>query len=155
MSEHKAYIEWQANPNEDFINGKYNRDHKVTFENGVQITASAAAAWNGESTQQIDPEQLFVAALSNCHMLTFLAVAAKRKFIVNHYSDAAIGILEKNAEGKYAVTTCTLNPKATFIGEKQPTTEDIDKLHEKAHQHCFISNSAKTDVIIKPDYSTT
>jgi organic hydroperoxide reductase OsmC/OhrA len=94
----------------------------------------------------VDPEAALVAALSSCHMLTFLALAANKGFVVERYEDAAVGHLEKNAAGKLAMTRVELHPSITYGGAKQPTAEDLDWLHEKAHKECFIANSVTTEV---------
>ncbi|EIJ41400.1 putative redox protein, regulator of disulfide bond formation [Beggiatoa alba B18LD] len=146
MSEHQATIEWR-NVAASFSADNFSRDHTVTFPSGIQINASSAPEFNG-NTAYTNPEELLVAALSNCHMLTFLAVAAKRGYQLAHYLDQAVGVLEKNTEGKMAVTRVTLNPKVTFLGDNQPTAEQLEKLHESAHRNCFIGNSVKTEVII-------
>ncbi|MND05584.1 OsmC-like protein [compost metagenome] len=71
--------------------------------------------------------------------------------MVDSYEDEAVGHLEKNANGKFAVTRVDLHPKIAFSGVKQPTAEDLDALHEKAHKECFIANSVLTDVkVVKP-----
>lgn len=83
-------------------------------------------------------------------MLTFLALAANRGFVVDGYEDPAVGHLEKNASGKLAVTRIELRPRVSFSGEKQPTRADIDRLHEKAHKECFIANSLLAEVGVTP-----
>lgn len=100
----------------------------------------------------LDPEEAFVASLSSCHMLWFLALAAKRKFCVDRYADSAEGVMGKNAEGRLAMTVVTLRPDAAFSGERLPTREDIDQLHHPAQDACFIANSVKTDVRCEPVY---
>lgn len=87
-------------------------------------------------------------------MLWFLSIAAKRKFVVARYMDAAIGVMEKNAEGKVAMTVVTLRPEAAFSGERLPTREELDRLHHEAHEACFIASSVKTEVRCEPVYGT-
>ena len=94
MSEHKVTLEWKRE-SADFSYESYNRDHVLIFEGGVRVPASAAPAYRGNPAH-VNPEDALVAALSSCHMLTFLAVAAKKKFVVDGYSDHAVGFLEKN-----------------------------------------------------------
>jgi organic hydroperoxide reductase OsmC/OhrA len=94
----------------------------------------------------VDPEAALVSALSSCHMLTFLALAAMKGFVVETYEDEAVGHLEKNAAGKMAITRVDLHPKIAFGGAKQPTEADLDALHDKAHKECFIANSVTTEV---------
>lgn len=86
------------------------------------------------------------AALSSCHMLTFLALASNKGFVVDRYDDTAVGHLEKNADGTLAVTRVELHPKIVYSGAKQPTQADLDWLHDKAHRGCFIANSVTTEV---------
>ena len=143
MSEHKATIKWSRG-GKDFTYKTYSRDH-VWSLNGNDVPASATTAYLG-NPNRVDPEAALVAALSSCHMLTFLAVAANKGFVVDSYEDAAVGHLEKNAQGKLAVTRVELHPKIAFGGAKQPAAADLDALHEKAHKECFIANSVSTDV---------
>ena len=96
MSEHKATIKWARN-GADFGYKTYPRDHVWRFDNGVEVPASAAPAYLG-NPQRVDPEAAFVAALSSCHMLTFLALASNKGFVVDSYEDAAVGHLEKKRQ---------------------------------------------------------
>ena len=91
---------------------------------------------------------MLVGSLSSCHMLTFLALAAGRKLVVDSYEDDAIGVLEKNADGKQAITHVTLRPRIIFSGQ-QPDAAMLDELHHKAHEQCFIASSVKTEVTIE------
>jgi organic hydroperoxide reductase OsmC/OhrA len=100
----------------------------------------------------VDPEEAFVASISSCHMLWFLGLAAKAKFRVDSYADRPEGVMEKNAEGKVAVTRVTLRPKVVFSGERIPSREELDQLHHKAHENCFIANSVKTEISCEPVY---
>ena len=144
MSEHKATIEWARN-GADFGYKTYPRDHVWRFDNGVEVPASAAPAYLG-NPQRVDPEAAFVAALSSCHMLTFLALASNKGFVVDSYQDQAVGHLEKNSAGKLAITRVELRPQIVYGGAKQPAQADLDWLHDKAHRECFIANSVTTEV---------
>jgi organic hydroperoxide reductase OsmC/OhrA len=147
MSEHKATIVWTRN-GLDFGYKSYSRDHVWRFDNGMEVPASAAPAYLG-NPQRVDPEAAFVAALSSCHMLTFLALASNRGFVVDQYEDTAVGHLEKNAAGKLAVTRVDLHPTIAFGGDKKPNTADLDWLHDKAHRECFIANSVTTEIHVR------
>ena len=92
----------------------------------------------------VDPEEAFVASLSSCHMLFFLSIAAKRRFEVSEYIDDAVGVMELDAEGKMSMTRVTLRPRISYAGDKQPSREQIEKIHHQAHEQCFIANSVKT-----------
>ena len=144
MSEHKANIKWTRG-SIDFAYKTYSRDHSWRFDNGVEVPASAAPAYLGNA-QRVDPEAAFVAALSSCHMLTFLALASNKGFVVDSYEDNAVGHLEKNPAGKLAITRVELHPKIIYGGAKQPAPADLEWLHDKAHRECFIANSVTTEV---------
>lgn len=147
MSEHRTSLRWTRTA-ADFDYKTYNRDHTVAFKNGQSLTMSAAVAYRG-NPNHVDPEETLVAALSSCHMLTFLALAANRKLIVDEYTDDAVGYLEKNANGKLAITRIVLRPRITFAGDAQPDAQTLDQLHHKAHQECFIANSVLTEITVE------
>src|SRR6267142_287763 len=142
MSEHKMTLTWNRG-DAPFEYQKYSRNHSWKFDGGHEMTASAAPAYLG------DPEDAFVASLSACHMLTFLAIACKQKFVLDEYVDEAVGHMEKNAEGRLAITKVTLKPKLKWGGDKQPSAEELDKIHHAAHENCFIANSVKTEVTVE------
>src|SRR5581483_4297887 len=147
MTEHQVAIDWERETDR-FTYDAYNRDHLWTFAGGVKVSASAAPDYMGNASY-VNPEEALVAALSSCHMLTFLAVAARKQFVIDAYHDDATGILEKNADGKLAITRVTLRPKIAFSGEKRPTPEELKVLHDQAHRGCFIANSVKTEVKVE------
>ena len=151
MSEHSATIEWRrATP--DFSFRTYNRTHVWKFESGIEVPGRASPANVPSTLAQaagVDPEEGFVAAISSCHMLWFLHVACTHKFIVDRYSDRAVGVLEKDGTGRMSVTRVTLRPEVAFSGAS-PTSGQLAELHEQAHQECFIANSVKTEIVIEP-----
>lgn len=148
MSEHRTALTWQRS-GAAFERGNYVREHRLRFERGQQLTNSAAPGYGGLG-DATDPEELLLAALSSCHMLTFLALASNRGYMLESYSDDAVAILDKNAEGKPAVTRAVLNPRTRFSGEKIPTLEELQTLHQRAHANCFIAHSVKTEVEVNP-----
>jgi organic hydroperoxide reductase OsmC/OhrA len=96
----------------------------------------------------VDPEEAFVASLSACHMLTFLALCTKERLVVESYEDDAVGLLEKNADGNMAITSLTLRPNIVFsVGD--PSQETLDKLHHDAHGMCFIASSVKSEITVE------
>jgi len=149
MAEHKITLEWKRE-SESFTYESYNRDHEWVFEGGARVSASAAPAYRGNPAL-VNPEEALVAALSSCHMLTFLAVAAKKKFVVDRYNDRAVGVLEKNRKGQLAITRVVLHPKVAFGGTTQPTPEQLADLHQQAHHGCFIANSVTTEVTVEAE----
>ena len=148
MSEHKASLSWRRD-RDDFKYPTYTRDHTWSFEGGEVVAASAAPEFLGNA-DRVDPEEAFVAAISACHMLTFLAIAAKRRFVVDIYVDEAVGFMEKNDTGQLAITRVELRPEITFSGDSQPTPEQIDSMHHISHEQCFIANSVNTDIVVLP-----
>ena len=146
MSEHVAAIVWKRET-ESFAYDHYNRGHEWSFDAGVTVPGSAAPAYKGDA-DRVDPEEAFVASLSSCHMLTFLAIAAKKKLVVDAYADRAVGHMDKNAEGKIAVTSVDLHPHVTFAPGVEVDAATLKKMHHDAHEHCFIANSVKTLIIV-------
>lgn len=144
MSEHKAEIRWYRR-SESFAYQDYDRKHAWRFESGIEVAASAAPEFRG-NRECVNPEEAFVASISSCHMLTFLAIASKKRLLVDRYVDHASGELEKNAQGKLAITRVTLRPAISFGAGTQPTDEELSGLHEQAHNECFIANSVATRI---------
>jgi organic hydroperoxide reductase OsmC/OhrA len=148
MFEHHATIDWKRET-PDFAYETYNRDHDWRFDAGVTVRGSAAPAYKG-SESCVDPEEAFVASLSSCHMPTFLAIAARKRYVVDAYRDHAVGILAKDAAGNLAITKVTLRPRVRFSGGMQPNPEELRQLHDRAHHVSFITNSVKTEVVVEP-----
>jgi organic hydroperoxide reductase OsmC/OhrA len=146
-----AQVEWALKDGEDFARGRYSRGHAIRFDGGVEIAGSSSphvvpAPWSVEAA--VDPEEALVAALSSCHMLSFLHVAREAGFVVSRYADDAEGVLEKNAEGRWAVTRVTLRPTIAYLGAI-PDPAAGQALHHAAHETCFIANSVKTEVVVE------
>lgn len=139
MAEHTAEIHWTAKPHAEQPD-TFSRDHTVRLENGHELLNSSAPAYFGNPAAA-NPETLLLAALASCHMLTFLAIVSKRGYAVAEYADRAVGVLGKNADGRMAITHCTLNPKVQFSGDQIPDTEELRKFHDSAHRNCFIANT--------------
>ncbi|TWD81468.1 organic hydroperoxide reductase OsmC/OhrA [Kribbella amoyensis] len=143
MSEHVVDVSWSRGEHE-FTYQTYSRDHDWRFDGGVTVPASANPKYLG-TPAPVDPEEAFVAALSSCHMLTFLSIAAKKRIVVDTYDDHAVGVMTPNERGKLAITKVTLHPKITFAGP-EPDREVLAKIHHLAHEECFIANSVTTEI---------
>lgn len=148
-------IKWKKNEDEIFTDKKYSRAHKWSFDCGIEVQASSSPhvvpiPYSNENA--IDPEEAFVAAISSCHMLSFLPLAADKNYIVESYEDNAEGVLATNSNKILSMTKVTLKPKIIFSGVNIPTKKQVDALHYLSHEQCFISNSIKTSVNIVPDY---
>lgn len=146
MSTYNIRLSWKRST-EDFAYDKFNRHHSLTFSGDQELRNSSAPEYLG-NTDTANPEELLASALASCHMLTFLAVASKMGYTIDSYSDEAVAHLNKNEEGRLAVTEITLKPVILFSGEKIPDGDQLHSLHEKAHRNCFIANSIKTKVTI-------
>lgn len=145
MSEHKIALHWKKG-DAPFTYDAYPRNHQIIFKNSEAVTFSAAPVYRGDASKG-DPEDMLVAALSSCHMLSFLAIAAKKKITVLSYDDEAVGFMEKEG-GKLWITRTVLRPKVTF--EAAPDAAMIGEMHHLAHEQCFIANSVKTEVTVEP-----
>lgn len=150
MSEHYAVVRWNRSEGEKYTDNKYSRGHIWEFDGGVSVPASSSPhvvplPYSVEAN--VDPEEAFVAALSSCHMLFFLSIAAKKKYVIERYTDDASGLMEEDASGKMSMTQVTLRPDVIFSGEHLPSKEEIEKMHHQSHEQCFIANSVKTKVV--------
>lgn len=150
MSQHKATITWTRGQDE-FRTGRYSRAHTWTFDGGLSVPASASPSvvrppWSDPAN--IDPEEAFVAALSSCHMLTFLHRARLAGFEVESYVDDAVGTMTPNDRGVPWVSQVVLSPVIVYGGDKRPSAEEEAKLHHEAHEQCFISQSVRTEVVV-------
>lgn len=151
MSRHRASIAWALAAGEDFAKGRYSRGHRVVFEHGHEAPGTASAHVVGAkwaAAGAVDPEEMLVASISSCHMLSFLHVARLAGFLVASYADDAEGVLEPNAEGRLAITRVTLRPVIAYDGPA-PDAAEADYLHHRAHEECFIANSVKTEVVVE------
>ena len=148
-----ATVLWRKKPDESFTDNKYSRKHTWLFDGGLELTASSSphvVPVPMSDEHALDPEESFVASLSACHMLFFLSLAAADNYIVESYEDNAEGIMDKNDKGKMAMTVVSLKPKISFSGVNIPSDEQINTLHELAHEKCYIANSVKTTINIIP-----
>jgi organic hydroperoxide reductase OsmC/OhrA len=153
MAEHVVTARWTLRAGDDFRGGKYSRRHTWAFDSGQVLDASPSPSvvpvpWSDPSC--IDPEEAFVAAISSCHLLTFLYLAHRDGWVVTSYEDRAVGVLEKNERRGPWVSRVTLRPRLEFAGPT-PDREVIEKLHHRAHEECFIANSVKTEIAVELD----
>jgi organic hydroperoxide reductase OsmC/OhrA len=143
MSEHRITLKWFRG-DVPFTYEAYPRNHSIVFKDNPPVVFSAAAAYRGDPAKG-DPEDMLVAALSSCHMLSFLAICAKKRITVEAYDDEAMGFLEKEG-GKLWMTRVILRPK--ILASADATL--LSEIHHQAHLECFIANSVKTEVTIEP-----
>jgi organic hydroperoxide reductase OsmC/OhrA len=151
MSEHIATVRWRRGEY-DFADGRYSRGHAWHFDGGAVVHASASPNNVPEGTADVagvDPEEAFVASLSSCHMLWFLALAARDGLIVDSYEDAAVGTLSPNDRGGAWLSKVTLRPRIAFKGGA-PGKKLLAELHHEAHEKCFIAASIRSEIAIEP-----
>jgi organic hydroperoxide reductase OsmC/OhrA len=149
--QYRATVSWTKGEG-DFTDQRYSRGHTWSFDGGITVPASSSplsVKLPYSVAEAVDPEEALVAALSSCHMLTFLYVAAKQGFVVEKYTDEAVGEMTRNEKGKFWVSKVTLAPAIVFAADKKPTPEQLNHLHHLAHEECYIANSVKSDVVVR------
>ncbi|MDH1102377.1 OsmC family protein [Pseudomonas mosselii] len=152
MAQYTAQVTWTRD-GQDFLGNRYSRRHVWRFDGGVEVPGSSSphvVPLPMSDASAVDPEEAFVAALSSCHMLWFLSLAAKQRFCVERYVDDALGVMGIDGAGRMAMTVVTLRPVVEFSGERRPGGEELERLHHMAHEACFIANSVKTEVRCEP-----
>ena len=158
MGTYEAKIVWQRGSDEPFTDGPYSRAHDWLFDGGARVRASASPHSVRpplSDSSAVDPEEAFVAALSSCHMLFFLWLAAQRGFAVASYEDSAVGTMSKGKDGREWVSQVTLRPNVVFDGPQRPSPAEVETLHHDSHERCYIANSVKTDVRVEGRASGT
>ncbi len=155
MGSYTARVRWEISDGENFPTNRYSRAHTWSFDGGLSVPGSAAPGYLPAELideSAVDPEEALLASAASCHMLYFLAYAAKAGFSVMSYEDNPEGKVEKNAAGDPWVSAITMHPDAVFTGDKRPTGDEIDELHHRAHKSCIIANSLKSALTIQPVY---
>ncbi len=149
MARHTAEVSWTLEPGADFAAGRYSRGHTVGFDGGITVPASASPHVVGRwaDAAAVDPEEMLVAALSSCHMLSFLHAARLAGFVVAAYRDRAEGTMAEIAPGRHAVTRVVLHPAVAWTGTA-PEQDALGRLHHEAHDACYIANSVRTVVVV-------
>ena len=140
-------LEWTGNRGNGTSDYRaYGRDHVLRAEGKHEIRGSSDRVFHGDADRW-NPEELLIAALSQCHLLSYLHVAASTGIVVTDYRDAATGIMEQSADGGGHFTGVTLRPVVT-ISAGDP--ELAQSLHHEASLTCFIANSMNFPVGHQP-----
>ena len=150
--EYSATVEWRRQAAEKFSDNRYSRAHRWCFDGGAVVAASSSplvVPLPYSAPANVDPEEGFIAALSSCHMLFFLSYAARRGLVVESYEDQALGVMGRNEHGKEAMLKVRLRPRIVFSGDKTPTVEEIETLHHRSHEDCYLANSVRTEVVVE------
>ena len=151
MARYEARVSWTLQPGEDFLKGRYSRGHSLAFDGVPDLAGSASAHVVGNRwavEKAVDPEEMLVASISACHMLTFLHRARLAGFVCEAYLDEAVGLMAAHEAGRLAVTEVTLRPVLRWTGPA-PDAETLSRLHHEAHEECFIANSVTSRVTIE------
>ncbi|HMC96762.1 MAG TPA: OsmC family protein [Flavobacteriales bacterium] len=125
----------------------YDRTHTVRIANKPELITTSDPAFLGDPTKH-NPEDLLVAALSSCHLLTYLALCARARIVVTAYRDNATGTMASTPDGGGHFTEVVLHPEVTVSEEGM--LEKARHLHAAAHKYCFIANSVNFPVRHEP-----
>ncbi|MFM9950769.1 MAG: OsmC family protein [Saprospiraceae bacterium] len=141
---YKLTIQWTGNKGTGTSHYRaYERNHSILVDNKVEILGSSDPAFRGDKTRH-NPEEFLVAALSSCHMLSYLHLCAVAGVVVTDYVDHATGTMVETADGGGHFTEVTLNPVVTVT--EQSMFEKANELHKKASELCLIANSVNFPV---------
>ncbi|WP_372422001.1 OsmC family protein [Salinarimonas chemoclinalis] len=145
-----ATIRW-ARAGGDFLGAAYDRGHTWTFDGGITVPASSSPLvvplpWS--RADAVDPEEAFVAAIASCHMLVFLSIAAKKRYLIETYEDVARGVMTPNEHGRLWVSRVVLDPSIAWAGQRRPDPATIAAMHHLTHRECFIANSVRTEIVV-------
>ncbi|NKQ54514.1 OsmC family peroxiredoxin [Amycolatopsis sp. K13G38] len=146
--DYRVTVRWTGNTGAGTENYRgYGRDHDVTAEGKPTLRGSADPAFRG-TPDRWNPEELLVAALSECHMLTYLSLCARDGVVVTAYVDAASGTMREAPGGSGRFTEVVLRPEVTLADPAM--IAKAESLHERAHATCFIANSVSFPVRHEP-----
>jgi organic hydroperoxide reductase OsmC/OhrA len=150
MARHIARVVWQPGA-VTHREAAYTRVHEWQFDGGLRVPASASpqrVRTPMSSEAAVDPEEAFVAAIASCHMLWFLDIAQRAGFELARYVDDAVGSMAADAHGRWAFTEVVLRPALEWVG-RPPSQEELDALHHRAHEACFLANSVNFPVRVE------
>ena len=152
MSHYSARILWSRG-DQAFTDRRYSRAHRIRFDGGIDVAASSSpqvVPLPFSDAAAVDPEELFVASLSSCHMLWFLDLACRAGWCIDSYDDDALGTMARDDQGRLAMTEVVLRPAVAFAGERRPDDAEVARLHHAAHEACFIASSVRSEVRVEP-----
>jgi len=136
---YKVDIKWTGNSGTGTANyAAYERSHTISANGKTVINGSSDPSFRGDKTKY-NPEELFIASLSTCHMLWYLHLCSEAGIIVTDYSDNATGTMQETKDGGGYFTEVTLHPVVTVSNISM--IEKANELHDKANKLCYIANS--------------
>jgi organic hydroperoxide reductase OsmC/OhrA len=144
---YKAELVWTGNLGVGTTSyGSYERSYEIRSPGKAPIMGSSDPAFRGDSRLH-NPEDLLAASVSACHMLWYLHLAASAGVVVSHYEDTCVGVLTVAGDGSGRFTEIILRP---YITISKGDTALAQRLHETAHQKCFIANSVNFPIRVEP-----
>lgn len=145
---YKTKLTWTGNTGKGTVNyHAYQRDYKIQIEGKPEIKGSSDPAFRGDKNRH-NPEELFVASLSSCHMLWYLHLCSENGITVVDYSDDAEGVMTEKENGAGYFESVTLKPEVTIL---EPDKKKLaEQLHSQANKMCFIANSCNFEMGHKP-----
>jgi len=147
MSEYETQLSWSLGEGE-LAPGKYSPNHRMAFSGGMAATMTAAPDYGGD-TRYVNPEEALAAALSSCHMMTFIALAAKARWKLTKYRDRAVAVLGKTGDGRTWVSEIVLHPLTEFAAGHDIGADKLSEMHARAHRYCFVANALSCDMRVE------
>lgn len=141
-------IKWTGNKGQGTKNyTSYERSHTISTNHKKDILGSSDPSFRGDNSKH-NPEELFIASLSSCHMLWYLHLCSTEGIVVTDYKDNATGTMIENEDGSGQFAEVVLSPTVIVLNESM--IKKAQKLHDKANKLCFIANSCNFPIIHNP-----
>ena len=147
MSQLSIKLHWRRSETA-LRHGAFSNAHTVRYNDRHHVLADAAPGWGGDA-ENTNPEQALAAALSSCHMMTFLALAAKADWPVASFEDHAVAHVGRNQKGRMSVTRIDLHPVVHFDPGFTIDETELTKMQDRAHRYCFIANTLADSVEVR------
>jgi organic hydroperoxide reductase OsmC/OhrA len=157
MASYGCTVEWTRR-GAAFTDLKYSRAHQWRFDGGAVVPGSSSphsvrVPWS--DPQAVDPEEALVAAVSSCHMLWFLSLAAGQGYVVDGYVDAAEASMGTFDDGRIGLTEIVLRPRVLLAPGQAADAAAVEALHHAAHERCALANSVRGNVRVEGSFAFT
>lgn len=148
LHHYNLQVQWTGNKGSGTSNYRqYDRSHTISIANKADILGSSDPNFRGDPTRH-NPEEMFLASLSACHMLWYLHLCSEQGVVVTEYVDQATGIMQETEDGGGHFTEVTLHPVVTVTDAAM--FERANALHHQANKLCFIANSCNFPILHSP-----
>ena len=151
MATYGCSVEWTRG-DAAFSDLQYSRAHDWRFDGGAVVRGSSSphsVRVPFSDPGAVDPEEALVAAVSSCHMLWFLSLAAQAGYVIDSYSDTAQASMGRFEDGRRGLTEFVLRPLVVVSGSRKLDDADLAALHRAAHARCDIGNSVRGEVRVE------